>query len=356
VPYRARLIVIAVLLSLASVAVPAWAGESADALIRKGLELRKRGDDLGALPLFEQAYRITPSPRAAAQRGFCEQALGRWTHVEAHLAEALKTPDDPWVKKNRSAIDESLRVAKTKVAVIEVVGDPTGSEVLVNGNVVGKLPLPSPIRIESGEIDVELRHAGYRPASKTLRVDGGQYQRIVVRAELEPPPAPPAPPPPAPASPASPPSVSVYVAPTTGGTQMVSSRAAEPVSGWRTGAKWVSWGLGAAALGVGFYGLRKNGELVDEFKPSCAIDATGAYPRAGATVPRDLAWCQSTKSDYEAAGRLGVAGFVGAGILGAAGVILYMTEPDSRDGRTALSCVPGVGTQQAFSFGCALRF
>src|SRR6478609_2281146 len=121
------------LVALASLtAFPAWAGESADRLIKKGLEMRKRGDDLGALPLFDEAYRLSPTPRAAAQRAFCAQALGRWTQVEADLTEALKLPDDPWVKKNRAAIDESLREAKMKVAVIENVGDPAGGEVLVN--------------------------------------------------------------------------------------------------------------------------------------------------------------------------------------------------------------------------------
>src|SRR4029079_7717001 len=107
--------------------------------------LRKRGEDLGALPLFDEAYRIAQTPRAAAQRAFCAQALGRWTQVEADLTEALKSPDDAWLRKTRAEIEESRRVAKPRVAVIEVVADPPGSEVLVNGKAVGQLPLASPV-------------------------------------------------------------------------------------------------------------------------------------------------------------------------------------------------------------------
>src|SRR4029079_7936957 len=143
VSHRTYFAFIVVLVASALSAAPAWAGESADRLIKKGLEMRKRGDDLGALPLFDEPYRVSPTPRAAAQRAFCAQALGRWTQVEAALTEALKVPDDPWVKKNRAAIDESLREAKMKVAVIEIAGDPAGGEVLVNGKVVGQLPLAS---------------------------------------------------------------------------------------------------------------------------------------------------------------------------------------------------------------------
>ncbi len=355
-----RFAVVAVLIAVASLsASPARAGESAEHLIKKGLELRKRGDDLGALPLFEEAYRLSPTPRAAAQRAFCAQALGRWTQVEADLTEALKSPDDAWVKKNRAAIDESLRVAKTKVAVIEVVGDPPGSEVLVNGKVVGQLPLSGPVRIEAGEIDVELRAAGHRPASKSLRVDGGQYQRVVVHAEADvatppaPAPTPAAVPAPAPGSP----NVSVYFtqpAPGAAGAT-VTSRPAEPVSGWRAAPKWVSWGLGAVSLGVGVYGIARYRSLLADFDNDCAFDQNGdVYVPAGST--RTQASCEGLPPDYRSARTLGIIGLAGAGALAVTGLVFYIAEPRSGDGRSALSCTPDVGSANRLSFGCSLRF
>jgi hypothetical protein len=261
------------------------------------------------------------------------------------------------VKKNRAAIDESLRVAKTKVAVIEVVGDPPGGEVLVNGNVVGQLPLSGPVRIESGEIEVELRAPGHRRASKSLRVDGGQYQRIVVRAEPEAAtPAAAAPIPAAAATPAAsnPPNVSVYLAqPPTGGA--VTTHPAEPVSGWRRAPKWVSWGLGGASLGVGIYGLARHLARLDEFDNSCAFDVDGVvYATPGSTL--DMKSCEGLRDDYRSARRLAIIGSVGAGALAITGFIFYITEPKSGDGRTALACAPDVGLLNRLSFGCSLRF
>src|SRR5262245_713516 len=78
----------------------ASASNDEDALIRRGLELRRRGDDAAALPHFERAYWLAQSPRSAAQLGFAEQALGRWSDAEVHVAEALRAGDDPWVRKN----------------------------------------------------------------------------------------------------------------------------------------------------------------------------------------------------------------------------------------------------------------
>jgi hypothetical protein len=348
VPTRTRqaLLVAIALTAVSAVGGRAFAADEAEQLIKKGLELRKRGDDLGALPLFEQAYRSSHTPRAAAQLGFCEQALGRWTAVETHMAEVLKTPDDPWVRRNRAAIDESLSAAKARVAVIEIHGEPAGGQVFVNAAPVGQLPLARPLRVEAGEIDVELRAAGYRLAVKSVRVEGGQYQKIVVRAEPEI--VPPA------AAPATVPAAHVDGAATLGATTSVTTRQGDGSSDWRATAKWVSWGLGAAALGVGVYGFLKNESLVRDFDHGCAIDPTGeVYATA---TDRNVRDCRELKSDYESAGTVGVVGLVGAGIFSVTGVILYMAEPSRSGVQTAWPCAPGLGPQNRLMLGCSLRF
>jgi hypothetical protein len=356
---RVHLALITVLIWSVSLAVPARAAESADQLIRKGLEMRKRGDDLGALPLFEQAYKLSPTPRAAAQRAFCAQALGRWTQVESDLTEALKSPDDPWVKKNRGAIEQSLSEAKMKVAVIEVIGEPPGADVLVNGKVVGQLPLPGPVRIEAGEIDVELRAEGHRPSLKSLQVQGGQYQRIAVRADLDAPPsaAPAAAPAPAPGAP----NVSVYVqqpnSPSGAPGATVTARPAEPASGsgWRSAPKWISWGLGAVALGVGGYEYSQYRNRLGDFDSDCAFEPSTGKPYSRKATVTD-GQCAGLANDYKSARTTAIIGFAGAGALAITGLIFLIAEPRSGDGRTAFSCTPEVGSQNRLSVGCSLRF
>jgi hypothetical protein len=355
----------------------AVAGDDAEALIRKGLDFRKRGDDLGALPLFEQAHKMAPTARAAAQRGFCEQALGRWADAEVHLSEALKAGGDPWIRKNRTAIEESLAAVKAKVAVIEVTGEPAGSEVLVNGLVVGQVPLAGPLRVGAGEVDVELRAPGYRPATRRLHVEGGQYQRIVLRADREVSPVAPVSAPVA-TSPAAPAATSAPVPVTEPGpppaaagppAAAVSTVPAAPMfepqspSSGRAALKWVSFGLGAVALGAGIYGAGHRSSLLGDFNTDCAIDpATGPYHVPGSTRTDDS--CRSLKSDYESAGTLAVVGFVGAGVLVATGVVLWLTEPQPRRAETAFACAPdlvlgpaiGPGSRNRASLTCSLRF
>jgi hypothetical protein len=346
-------LVAAVALTLSS---GAYGADDADELIKQALELRRRGDDLGAFPLFERAWKLAPTPRAAAQLGFCAQALGRWADAEVHLSEALKATNDPWVKKNRAPIEDSLATTKTHVAVIEISGEPAGGEVLVNGNLVGTLPLPGPVRVGAGELDLELRARGYQRATRNLRVDGGQYQKVVLRAQPD---AAATAPPPAGSTMvaiAPPPQVTTGTTPDPATTPpaTVTAQPASPVPGWRRAAKWVSWGVGAAALGVGIYGASRNGSLVDDFDKGCAIDPqVGPYAVAGSG--RTNAGCASLKSDYESASTMSTIGFVGAGVFAAAGVVLLLTEP-AEEHRTAWSCVPGIAPRDGVSLGCSLRF
>ena len=344
--------ILALILVFAAVGGSAFAADSADQLVRKGIEARKRGDDLGALPLFEEAYKQAPTPRVAAQRGFCEQALGRWASAEAHLEEALKSPDDPWVKKNRAEIQASLAAAKANVATIEIKGEPAGGEVLVNGATVGRLPLDGPMRVDAGEIDVEVRSPGYQRANKTFHIGGGQYQQVVLRAEREPPAGvapsaqdvnPGATTPPADSGPA--------------GAKLGGDTTPNPSEGPSTGrlaAKWIAWGVGAAALGVGVYGSIHHESLVGQFNQHCAFDTNGTLYVT--SQPQTLKGCQDLKTSYDNATTVQVVGYVGAGVLAVGGLILYLTEPSPAAPETALRCAPGLGAAGQFSVGCALRF
>src|SRR4051812_29586201 len=95
--------------------------EAADyeSLMRDAVGLRRAGDDAGALKLFEQAYALNKTPKALAQIGIAEQALGRWSAARKHLGQALESGDDPWIKKNRAAINKSLDIIAAHVGQLE---------------------------------------------------------------------------------------------------------------------------------------------------------------------------------------------------------------------------------------------
>jgi hypothetical protein len=155
--------------------------DSSESLIKKGNELRRTGDDARALPEYQKAYNLLVSGRTAAQLGLCEYALGRFADAETHLLEALNGHKDAWVTRNRATLEDSLAKVKAHVGRVEVVGEPDGATILVNGREVGKLPLAATVPVNAGPVQVEGVASGYERAERSASVTAGQVVTFVLR-------------------------------------------------------------------------------------------------------------------------------------------------------------------------------
>jgi hypothetical protein len=169
---------------------PASSGAGGDDLIGQALAYRRAGNDAAALPLLQRAYGRGRSPRAAAQLGFVEQALGAWVAAEAHLFEALTARRDPWVRRNVQLIEESLRMAHEHVGLIRVDVDVAGADVLIDGALVGRSPLPAGVRVAIGPRRVEVRAAGFRAHVEMTNVTAGKTASLIVHLQRAPAPPP----------------------------------------------------------------------------------------------------------------------------------------------------------------------
>lgn len=175
-----RLLVPVLVLLSGWICVAAFAGGAfaadVDALISEGIALRRAGDDAAALAKFEEANAIKQSPRTLAQLGLAEQALGRWGAASRHLKAALSGGNDAWIKKNRVSIEEALKTVKQRVGDLHVVGSPAGSEVRVDGEVVGRLPM-DPVTVTAGSVAIEVRAPGHLPVVRSAHVVVGGLTR-----------------------------------------------------------------------------------------------------------------------------------------------------------------------------------
>jgi len=187
-----------------SVPTPARADEPA-ALFEDGAELLSQARALwtdgtaayrhGQLDrarlLYLSAWRAQHHWQIAGSLGHTEAALGRHRDAAEHLAVYLReTRDLPSVEpRDRALLTAELSRALGKVGVITVAAAP-GAEVLVDGSVAGKAPLADPLFVDPGRHVVEVRLAGYRPATEARDLAPGGSAQINVK--LAPAPAPPA--------------------------------------------------------------------------------------------------------------------------------------------------------------------
>jgi tetratricopeptide (TPR) repeat protein len=293
-------------------ALAASAATEADAALKRGVELRRRGDDAQALIEFQRAYAWYRSPRALAQIGFAEQALGRWHDAEEHLGQALADTDDAWIRRNRATIEQSRAVVAAHLGSLEVLGSPEGAELRVDGRLVGRLPMARPFRVAAGNVGVELRADGYLPSSRPVAITAGQLsretitlQRIEVAAVVA-------------ASPAAPPPLSIARAPSPPDPALPPIVAAplrapeNTAGGWQRSAAWIT---GAAAIlfasGAAF-ALVARGRYADQL--SAAVRARrcvqDGYQFRGDGAP-DCAIAANNRDRAE------VLGLAGGGVAGA---------------------------------------
>jgi hypothetical protein len=236
-----RAILIGIALSVVSqLAFAADDKTAADALITKGLELRREGKALDAIDLFQKAAAIAPTPRSVGQLGLAESAIEHWSDAEEHLDSALASPQDPWVRKNHNALDQALTLVRTHIGQIALTG-PAGAAITVSGRSLGTLPLTKAIRVNAGPALVTATAPGFRQFEMSVPVEVGKETQLKI--VLEPVATPPAP---LPAVAANPIPVTPLLPP------QPPQQLASPETSWKTwtGASLLAAGAGVAAWGV----------------------------------------------------------------------------------------------------------
>lgn len=139
------------------------ANAAAEALIRDGVALRKQRREAEALAKFTQAYALAPTAKAAAQMGLTERALGQWEPAERHLSLALGYDEDEWIRKNRDALDQSLRSVQRHLGWLSVEVDEPGTTLVQAGHEPEPLPLKEPLRVAAGVVKYSLRNGRGQP-------------------------------------------------------------------------------------------------------------------------------------------------------------------------------------------------
>jgi hypothetical protein len=170
-PYRQPLLMLLVL-TLSS-AARAQEDQSPEALMDRALALRAEDREEEAHPLLVRAFEASGTPRARAQLALSHQALGHWREAYEGLTLALAT-EDPWIASRREPLEGALATVRAHVALLTVVGEPAGAEVLLDAEPRGSLPLPGPLAVDPGTVSLELRMQGRAPEVRVLALAAGE--------------------------------------------------------------------------------------------------------------------------------------------------------------------------------------
>ncbi|MEO8183030.1 MAG: tetratricopeptide repeat protein [Deltaproteobacteria bacterium] len=157
------------------------AGADVEALVQRGIELRRAGNDSQALSIFEHAAALAPgSARVRAHLAATHQALGHWLDAEQQLSVVLGETNDPYVSRHRAALEKAYEFVNRRIGSLDVVGEPAGAAVLVNGTELGRLPLRGPAHLPVGSYVLEVRKDGYYALSRPIAITSRSVRREAV--------------------------------------------------------------------------------------------------------------------------------------------------------------------------------
>ncbi len=188
----ARLSWIATVPSLLAIAAsqPALAGESPPVgldearrqLYAEAIQALEKGDwatcRVRALGVWTQKQH----PQVAGLLGVCEEKLGLYQDAAEHLAYNRKLDDRASASRTQQVEDAWNRL-KPKIAILQVNCNAPGSELAVNGKVVGSAPLT--IYLAPGTASLRIRADGYRTETVSLTVTAGEQRPLTVSLKPE---------------------------------------------------------------------------------------------------------------------------------------------------------------------------
>lgn len=317
------------LIASVAVASPVRAeNESAEveALIQRGIELRRAGDDESALQVFARAEKLAPdSVRVLLHVATAAQASGQWLTAHQYLSKAGKEhAEDPYYLRHRSAIAQVERAVRQRVGRLRVVGEPEGAQVSLNGAVIGTLPMTDSVNVETGTYVLDVSMQGYYPLRRSLAIGGGGLTREIVSLN-EPPPG--------------------SKLPAVVGPRGQGARVDPGLRNWWQ-SPWVTWTLG----GIGVAAAATSGAalLVREQRVDTWNDETRCLDPVNPDELR-VVECGGVRDSIEAAETVAAIGAVAAGTFGAAALIHWWltaeaerpTAQTARSGGLSATCAAG---------------
>jgi PEGA domain-containing protein len=296
------------------------AGSSAaSALIARGIRLRKSGDDRAALAAFAQAYAEAGSLQALAQMALAEQALGRWVLAHAHLEQALAAHTDPWIDAHRATLETAREEIASRLGQLEVSCNVAGALVEVDGEPIGRTPLPRAVPLVVGQSVLKISAPDHFAVTRQVQVDARALARVDVILTALP--------------------REGTTQPGTSGMRTSELGAGTSDGGARGGSArsvlmYSSLGLGALGLTVGV-----TGYVVREVNVNVYNDDSRCRVRAG--IPRSLE-CKDQYDAWRLGQTLAIGGLAAAAVFGGVGLYLWLDRPAASRAQ-ALRCSVGAG-------------
>jgi hypothetical protein len=317
------------LLSTTAMAQPSASDKAAaEALFQQAKKLFDSGDNAQACAKFDASQRLDPAVGTLLYLGDCYEKLGKSASAWASFKEASSLAERTGDKRKETA-DIRISALQPRVSYLKVnvAGGTEGIVVRQNGVDVAAASWGAALPVDAGSYNIEASAPGKQAWSKSVDIaDGGSTVSVDVPLLADPSAAPPPPQPGAPRQPQP-----AEEQGRAGGSSLVVA--------------------GAVIAGVGVIGLVVGGVMGgmaissnDDSLAECRPEDETVCSQAGFDL----------REDAKTQALVSTIGFIGGGVLLAAGVVMIIVAPSGDADTTGLTVEvgPTVGSEHA---GLTLR-
>jgi tetratricopeptide (TPR) repeat protein len=154
---------------------------------RAGLELYADGEYQRAAVEFDRAYELVPNYRALYNIGQVRIQLHNYARATKALEAYLKEGGDKIDAERKKSVNEDLAMLATRTALLTVETNEEGADVTVDGDPVGKSPLPEPLLLDTGDHRIGVSKPGFiaRENLVTLASRDNLSTRVDIQKEEE---------------------------------------------------------------------------------------------------------------------------------------------------------------------------
>ncbi len=152
-------------------------------LFGEGVAAFERGDFENALESFTQAYRLAPHPAVRVNMANCYEQLGRYAEATFNYQRFLEESGGNISPEQRRDVEAAIARLKLKFGEIVVETNPADVSLSIDGSSAQR-GLDGRIQLRAGSHLVRATKPGYVSLERTIEVEGGAEQRVVL--ELEP--------------------------------------------------------------------------------------------------------------------------------------------------------------------------
>ncbi len=131
----------------------------------------------GALAEFEESYRLAGKAVALKNVAQCHRDLKQFAEAYDTYRQLLAQHATDLKPKDKADVEKSVEELAKVIGTIEIVAEPAGAEISIDGKVVGTTPL-KPVHVDVGAHEIKIGKPGFQPFAKSVTLVAEQHAAV----------------------------------------------------------------------------------------------------------------------------------------------------------------------------------